>query len=1322
MKILAFEIEVGGIKSVVSDLGTLGEAIKATNTELKKGPDIGTKEYAKLQKQLGALKEIQRQENAEIRNQGREFVISADKGKRSYRAMNAELVNARMKFKELGEAERKGKIGQSIIKNIQTLDKELKEIDSSIGQFQRNVGNYKQALIGLGDIVTGGLITGGLQELFRDVTQFGKEAVLVTADFNRQIGILGQVSGAALVTVQVEGRGAVNALTLLEEKALELGGTTEFSASQVADLEIAYAKLGFKPVEILALLSDTIDTATVSGSELGRTAEVIGTTLRAFQLPAEEGARVADVMAKAFASSSLDLSKFETALGVVGASGNAVGFTLEEVTALLSVLTDAGFDASTAATSLRNIFIENATEGLTLDQALNQLVDSTNALVDADTAYGKRGAVQAVVLSNQINRTEELTTTLQKAAGFSRESAKVIRDDLQGAMDNVTSATETLQITLIDTFGDTLKNGFNNLAQFLTNITGLVNGTGEWAERLDDVQALIKNLIPGLLTLAGVIASANAQIIFQALTALPAQIAALKRSTVAVNIFKAANVALNFVLKLNRIGLIVSTLILLGGALVTAYQRSEKFRAVIAGLGAVATEVFTIIKEAVGSFAEGFNQISEGNISAGLKSFGEGIKKANPIGIAFGEGQRLKDAFNKGASELLIKEEEERRLQEAMKEVGDEGAKAAETAGEQVGGALGGSLDKSIGQTLDKLKARKKELTKELGTLEIGSEQFEEVSEELNSVNAKIKELTANIKGADVPGAFQQLTGRLNELKTQIQDNIAAGESYADLLEEYITLSKSAADAQEEFKTRVEAVVAASLLAEGSVGMLSAEVSRLKEQLSTAAPGNIQEITNELVLAEKKLQDAQNAVERSRLIASAGVSTGLLPDDIQSDIDTIEQVKEARIAALNDVFTNEEDFNSKREQIAVETDIQILEKRLELYRIGTKERLELENRLAEKRRQLANIEVSSNLDAEISDIEAARDQRILALERVKNEEKRYQTEREAIERESTVEILKTRLELDQLNQQERLALQIELADAEVSLEESKNQRILESRRVLNEQTVANFQFVAQSLNTAIQALGQTQDAATQRRVNDITQFYEKQIELAEGNDEQIRALEEERDAAVRELQEEQFERQKRLQIAQALISGAQAIVSTLAAVPGPVDILSLGAIRALQVGLVAATTAAQVAAIASQSFAKGGFTGPGRGRPDSSGHRPVGIAHEHEYIMPKKVLFTKQGNALADAAEKLRVGKRIDSRFINEMGLTGSLATIMPEVPRTSGSVNVTASINEDSMAALIGRISDTLKDEVKQGVIEGMKNRDRMDERKNTMKKNSRI
>ncbi len=106
-------------------------------------------------------------------------------------------------------------------------------------------------------------------------------------------------------------------------------------------------------------------------------------------------------------------------------------------------------------------------------------------------------------------------------------------------------------------------------------------------------------------------------------------------------------------------------------------------------------------------------------------------------------------------------------------------------------------------------------------------------------------------------------------------------------------------------------------------------------------------------------------------------------------------------------------------------------------------------------------------------------------------------------------------------------------------------------------------------------------------------------------DRRVAKIEAEQEKRRIELSKRQFQRDKAAQITQAVMSAAQAVISTLAARPGSLDILSLGAFRAISLGLIAASTGAQIAVIAKQKppqFEDGGFI------PQGSSHKQGGIS------------------------------------------------------------------------------------------------------------------
>ena len=60
----------------------------------------------------------------------------------SMNEMSQLLGRLRMAYRDMTAAERNSPLGEATRKNIGLLDSEMKKLDASIGNYQRNVGNY----------------------------------------------------------------------------------------------------------------------------------------------------------------------------------------------------------------------------------------------------------------------------------------------------------------------------------------------------------------------------------------------------------------------------------------------------------------------------------------------------------------------------------------------------------------------------------------------------------------------------------------------------------------------------------------------------------------------------------------------------------------------------------------------------------------------------------------------------------------------------------------------------------------------------------------------------------------------------------------------------------------------------------------------------------------------------------------------------------------------------------------------------------------------------------------------------------------------------
>lgn len=80
--------------------------------------------------------------------------------------MSAQLAQLKAEYRGLSAAQREGAEGQALQKSIQEMDAAIKSADYSLGDFQRNVGNYASALLGLnGNVVkVANLFAGGFRQ------------------------------------------------------------------------------------------------------------------------------------------------------------------------------------------------------------------------------------------------------------------------------------------------------------------------------------------------------------------------------------------------------------------------------------------------------------------------------------------------------------------------------------------------------------------------------------------------------------------------------------------------------------------------------------------------------------------------------------------------------------------------------------------------------------------------------------------------------------------------------------------------------------------------------------------------------------------------------------------------------------------------------------------------------------------------------------------------------------------------------------------------------------------------------------------------------
>ena len=355
-------------------------------------------------------------------------------------------------------------------KGIQKLKGQYKDLERRTKGLEGSTKGASGSMAGMAAKL--GLTTIALYGVSRAISG----AVRVGKEFEKNMSNVAAISGAAGTE-----------LAALEQNAKNLGSTTVFTASQVAGLQVEFAKLGFSSKEIQGVTKDTLALASATGADLSVSAAVAGQTLRAFGLDVSETGTVTDAMAASFSSSALDMDKFSNSMQYVAPIAKQVGFSVQETTAILGTLANAGISGSMAGTSLRKILLELGNENSKLTKKIGFSVKSSDDLqralsklsaegvgtAEMKELVGQRAISAFNILLEGTETTKELTTALNDSGGAAQEMADIQLDNLEGKMTLLNSAMEGLGIVISERLNDGLVDiteSFTSLATSLTKI------------------------------------------------------------------------------------------------------------------------------------------------------------------------------------------------------------------------------------------------------------------------------------------------------------------------------------------------------------------------------------------------------------------------------------------------------------------------------------------------------------------------------------------------------------------------------------------------------------------------------------------------------------------------------------------------------------------------------------------------------------------------------------------------------------------------------------------------------------------------------------
>jgi TP901 family phage tail tape measure protein len=312
--------------------------------------------------------------------------------------------------------------------------------------------------------------------------------------------------------------------------ARDMGAKTKFSGVEAAEGLDILATAGFDAKAQMAGLPGILDLAAASNQSIAEAAEISTSAMSQFGLKATDLGRIGDVIAKTAQSSKTGLLDLGEAMKYAGVSAANAGVSIEETTAMLGALGDAGVKGSAAGTALRSVFSslqaptkkgKSALDFLGINtkdksgnmRPINDILKEMDAAMDKRFGKDKNGNRRANLLKGLFDEANAASASLLIAKagsgaleekinqnlGASGTAAKVAADmgnSTAGSARELSSAFEELQLSIGGLLIPTVR-------EFIDLTKGVTESVTAWAKEHPELVKWI-GLAAGGLTVAGV--------------------------------------------------------------------------------------------------------------------------------------------------------------------------------------------------------------------------------------------------------------------------------------------------------------------------------------------------------------------------------------------------------------------------------------------------------------------------------------------------------------------------------------------------------------------------------------------------------------------------------------------------------------------------------------------------------------------------------------------------------------------------------------------------------------------------------------------------
>lgn len=579
----------------------LKNALNSCNAELQKSQSATEQLNSKIESQERELRELTNQYKNVVLEQGKEST-EAKQLEKEITDLNSELRENKSKMKDAETA------AESLTREMDDLENETKQADSGFTTFKGTLAN---------------LAAEGLSRAADAIKDLSKEVLDIGMSFEDSMAKVKALSGAS-----------GDEFEALKDKAKELGSSTRFTASEVAD-GFGYMSLaGWDTADMLDGVTGVLNLAQAAEMDLGEASDIVTDYLTAFGLSASDSANFVDQMTYAMANSNTDAAQLGEAYKNCASTAASMGISVEDTTAVLMTMANAGVKGGEAGTALNAVMTRLATNTSNCGDVLADLgievYDSQGNMNDLSTIleglagkWGDLSEEEQAAISKTIagqNHYSAFQTILAGVSEKAQEGGQSFQD-YREALNNCGGAAEEMARIMNDTAS-------GDLAAMQSAFEGVGNSIFEKLETplRDVIQFITSTVVPGLQFMVDNF-NVIGPIILGVATAVGVLIAAMNFSTIigAIQGVTTAITGMFSAMLANPIGIVIALVAGLVVAFIGLWNNCEEFRNFWIG-----------VWDALVSFFQPFVDAIANGISAILENFGFLQPVIEGIGGVFG--------------------------------------------------------------------------------------------------------------------------------------------------------------------------------------------------------------------------------------------------------------------------------------------------------------------------------------------------------------------------------------------------------------------------------------------------------------------------------------------------------------------------------------------------------------------------------------------------------------------------------------------------------------------------------------------------------------